>query len=155
MYELDGKPLPFVTVKNVDDWAKYVKDTKMPPEQIAEFMVLIKREKEKVSALAELEKALRDKAMAYYETVTLDKRESIKTDAALLAYSPPSETVALRDRDETVAELTDEQIRISYKPDLNALKTILLPEVLERLTVRKAKAHSITLRDNKGELGEF
>lgn len=147
--------LPVVTLGGGDPDAIAAKLTtsNMPVEAMVEVLIYCKREREKADALSVIEDVLRGRILAAYETMPPEKRETTRTEVGMVTYTAAGETVSIVDRDTVVESLTQEQLRITYKPDMAALKTILKPDAYERLIKRTPKKASITVRDNPGASG--
>ena len=139
--------------EDIKDYAKKLEEAKLSPESMVEAIVYLKREREKADALKAMEDVLRARLKAYYDKRKADERESVRSEVGFATYSKPSEKVSLKDRDATVASLTDEQLRISYVPDLKALQTILKPDHFERLVKRETREPVLTVKENKGAEG--
>ena len=153
---LNGITLPVVTVTEYEEAATAIRRGKFSPEQLVELAIYLKRIRDKVSVLDNIQAAVKEKIEAYYDKLAPDAREGIRTEAGMTTYAAPKETVSIRDRDETMESLTTEQIRASYKPDVVALKIILKPDAFERLVKRStAKKGIISIRDSKGAFEEI
>lgn len=128
----------------------------MPVEAMIEVAIYLKREKAKVDALSALEEVMRARIDKFYSNLPEASRETRRTEVGMITYSGPGEKVELKDRDFTVQGLTAEQLRITYKPDLKAMQTILKPAEFERHVKRVKTKASTTLRDtNSGEYSEL
>lgn len=153
MPSFDNLPLPEVNLSapmDIDALAAKLADHPMAPEAMIELIVYFKREREKAAALSEIEEVLRGRLAAIYEKTPVEKRETRRTEVGYATYSNPKETVSLKDRDWTVENLTEEQLRITYKPDLKAMETILKPDEFERHVTRKSGKSTLTVRDQSG-----
>jgi len=155
MKEYNGIPLPVVSVEIDDDLASCVKRAKMPVEGAIELVIYLQREKAKCDVLNEAIAEARAKVNAVYDSTKEDERETIRAGAGMATYSKPGEKVQLKDRDATVEALSNEQIRITYQPDIKALKTILKKDEYDRLTETVATPSRIAIKDTKGEFEEF
>jgi len=150
MPSFDNIPLPEVNLSSsmdVDALAAKLAAHPMSPEAMIELLIYLKREREKANALTEIEEVLRGRLKAIYEKMPKGKRETRRTDVGYATYSDPKESVSLKDRDWTVENLSWEQLRITYKPDLKALQTILKPDEFERHVTRDAGKSTLTIKD--------
>lgn len=154
MPSINGISLPTVEVKvgnmDCDQIAAKLADEKMPMEAMIEIAIFLKREREKAEAIKVIEDVMRGRIDKLYEKLPKDSRETRRTEVGMITYTEEGEKIELRDRDFTVENLTQEQLRITYKPDLKALETILKPKDFERHIKRSKKPASTTLRDIKG-----
>lgn len=156
MPKLNGIDLPTVTVADHETLEAKIAREKFTPDQLVELAVYLKREREKVSVLDGIENTIKDKLLDYYEKMAPEHRESLRTSAGMATYTQGRETLKLRDRDATVRELTPEQLRVSYKPDMKALETILPEDQFDKLVERSRSARGIvTVRDTRGEFEEL
>jgi len=162
MPKIGNITLPTVTLSGQDpaDVAALLKDKNMPLEAMVEVAIYCKREREKAEALAPIEDLMRARLKKAYAAMPPEKRVTTRTEVGMLTYTAEAETITLKDRDKTVEMLTDEQIRITYKPDLKALKTIMKPAEFNRHVTRGKSDPKITLRDNRAsdeysELDDF
>lgn len=144
--------LPVVSIKgDPEPVIKALDRGKVPPETLADLAVYIARQKKRVEVLDDLDKAIRAAILAYYEKLQPEARDTVKSDAGMITYTAAGEKRELLDRDEAVKELTVDQIRASYNPDMKALETILPRKVFERLTRVKRTEAKISVRDTGGE----
>ena len=151
----EGMELPTVTVEIDGLICDKLTRIKPPVEAMIEMVIYLNRQKDKLAALSDMDKKLREMIKAHYDTIKPDERETIRSGAGMATYSRPGETTTIADRDAAVEALTDEQIRISYKPDVKALKTILKKAEFDRLTKTTPTPSRITIKDTKGEFDEF
>lgn len=151
---VNGLQLPVVTVSNLevepDSLSAVLADLNMSVEAMIETSIYLKREIEKVTVFDEARKVLAGRIKQAMDNLPEDKRETRRTDVGMATYSEPGESVSLRDRDWTVEHMTDEQLRITYKPDLKAMETILKPEEFNRHVVRKPTPSKVSIRDTNG-----
>jgi hypothetical protein len=156
MPKLNGINLPTVTVEIPEEVVSAVKREKFSPEAMVELAIYLKRQKAHADALNDLEAAVKAKIEEYYDGLAENKRDTVRTEAGMVTYAAPKETIKLRDRDATVEALSAEQLRASYKPDIKALEIMLKPDEFERHVTREtAKKGTITIRDSKGAFEEI
>jgi len=156
MPSLNGIPLPRIVIEqdgafDCDQIAAKLADAKLPVEAMLEALIYFKRERERVEALAPIEQVLRGRIDAHYEKLSEDHRETLRTEVGMATYLDGPDKIELKDRDFTVENLTAEQLRISYKPDLKALQTILKPEEFERHVTRSKGKPRLTIRATKSD----
>lgn len=118
MPSINDIELPFVTLSNHDpeQVAHILENMKMPLEAMIEVAIYIKRQREKANALEVIEKTMRDRINEVYETMPPENRETRRTEVGMVTYTAPGTVVKLIDRDKSVEMMTDEQLRITYKP---------------------------------------
>lgn len=156
MPELNGVALPVVAVPDVKELLAMVQRDKLAPEQAIELAIYLKREAEKLDVFGPVMEECRKKIVAYYAALPAENRGTVTTRAARASYTKAAKTRVIKDRDETVAALTEEQLRISYIPDVKALETILRKEDFQRLTQEvDGKKAGVSITDLKGEFEEF
>ena len=151
MPKIGNITLPSVTVTGQDpqEVADLLKEKNMPLEAMVEVAIYCKREREKAEALSVIEDLMRARLKKAYADMKPEKRVTTRAEVGMLTYTAEGETIALKDRDKTVEMLTEEQLRITYKPDLKALETILKAADFNRHVTRGKSAPKITLRDTK------
>jgi len=144
--------LPTVTVSDhdCDKIAGQLATKNMPIEAMLEAVIYLKREREKADALAVIEEVLRGRLSSIYANIPEDQRTTRRTKVGMVTYTAPGKKRELIDRDKAIELLTPEQIRITYKPDLKALETILKKADLDRLTKEVDVPSRITIRDTSG-----
>lgn len=149
MPKIDDIDLPVVSLSDhdADLIAAKLADKTMPIEAMIEVAIYIKREREKANALEVIEKVMRGRIEKAYADLKPEQRETRRAEVGMVTYTDAGEKIVARDRDFIIENLTDEQIRITYQPDLKALATILKKDHLERLTKKEATKSRITLRD--------
>lgn len=142
--------LPTVTVSDhdCDKIAGQLANKNMPIEAMLEIAIYCKREREKGEALKVIEDVMRGRIEAIYSGLPEDQRTTRRTQVGMVTYTAAGEKRELIDRDAAIEQLTPEQIRITYKPDLKALETILKKDALERITKVVPTPARITVRDN-------
>lgn len=154
MPKLNDHDLPVVTVTadtNLSKLVENLKAEKMPVEAWIELAIYLKREIAKVDALSKLFDEVRGVVTDELGGVLPEKREDrSRVDVGQATYTEGRTTERLKDRDATVEALTDEQIRISYKPDIGNLRTILKPEKFAELVETTRSKPSVSIRENKG-----
>lgn len=141
--------LPVVTLSNhdCDKISAQLAGMPMPLEAMIELVIYIKRQREKVDALAIIEDVMRGKIKDLYAKLPEADRKTVRTEVGMVTMSAPGEKVELKDRDTTVESLTTEQLRITYKPDLKALETILKKDAFERLITRTPTKGVMAVKD--------
>lgn len=133
-----------------------IKARALSPEILTEVVIYCGREQAKVAAvLDEISAAARDRLVKYYAGLKKSERATVRTEAGMTTYSEEGFKRDLKDRDTTVAALTPEQLRATYKPDMKALEVILKPAVFERLTKKVKVPAKISVRDSKGDFEEL
>lgn len=142
--------LPTVTLSDhdCDKIAGQLSSKNMPIEAMLEIAIYCKREREKADALTVIEQVMRGRIEAIYADLPEDQRVTRRVQVGMVTYTAPGEKRELIDRDAAIEQLTPEQIRITYKPDLKALETILKKDQLERITKVVPTSARITVRDN-------
>lgn len=121
----------------------------MSPEAMLELVIYCQREQRKVEALNQIADEMRKRIAKVFQDLPEGKRESRKSGVGSVSFTEPGEKIELLDRDNTVAMLTDEQLRITYKPDLKAMETILKKDEFERHIKRSSTNPKITIREDK------
>lgn len=152
MPSFDNIPLPEVNLSSpmdLDKLAAKFAAHPMSPEAMLELVVYLKREREKADALQDIENVLRGRLKARYDTLPAEKRETLRTEVAIATYSEGHSRDKLRDRDWTVEHLTEEQLRITYSPDLKAMKTILKADEYARHVVSEESSPIMTIRETR------
>jgi len=149
---LNDLPLPIVTMEaplDIDALSAKLASANMSPEAMIETAIYLRRQIEKAGALEECVKVLTGRIKAFYASLPADKRETRRVKVGMATYTEPGEKIELIDRDKTVEMLTEEQLRITYKPDVRAMETILKPADFNRLTKKVPTADRVTIRDNR------
>lgn len=153
MPSINGLELPTVKVDtpvDIDKLTAKLAGMPLPVEAMIELVIYLKREQDKAAVLAEVETVVRGRIAAAYEKLPAADRDTRRTEVGLVTYTEAGEKVELKDRDFTVENLTTDQIRITYKPDIKALETILKPDEFNRHVKRSPTSAKITLRETKG-----
>lgn len=151
-----GVALPEVTVSNApENLTQLLVEQNPGPEATMELIFYLERLKKDVAAALDgTITDLKGRMSDFYKATKEDKRDRTETKAGMVTYTPPGEQVTIKDRDECVENLTDEQIRISYDPSakaVKALETILKKDHFERLITRKPTGMKLTYRDTGGD----
>lgn len=156
MPKYKGFELPVVSVKNApEDLGQLLVQEKPGPEATMELILYLERQKAK--AAAALDNAITDlkgHMSDLYKSTREDKRGRTETSAGMVTYAAPGEKEEIKDRDDLVDDLTDEQIRIAFDPSakaVKALKTILRAEQFERHITRSPTGMRLTYRDKGGD----
>lgn len=153
MPEYNGMLLPEVKITLSDgeiaQQEKKLDMMPMPLEAMIELSIYLKREMAKVDALKGMQAVLKGRIENAYQDRAVKDRVTCRTKVGMSTYSEGGEKLELIDRDTTVDNLTTEQLRISYKPDLKSLETILRPDEFERHVRRVPKDPVVTIRENK------
>jgi len=151
MPSFDDIDLPTVEIHgDPDKVSAKLSDMNMPVEAMIELAIYAKREAAKAEALLEIEKVMRGRINAYYDKLPAEERDTRRAEVGMITYTEAGEKVELKDRDWTVAHLTEEQLRITYKPDLKNMETILKPAEFERHVKRTKTNPKLTLRETPG-----
>jgi hypothetical protein len=121
----------------------------MSPEGMIETAIYLRRQIEKAEDLNEAVKVLAGRLKEFYGSLNPEQRDTRRVKVGMATYTEAGEKIELKDRDFTVENLTAEQLRITYKPDLKSMETILKPDEFERHTKRTPTPAKVTIRDNR------
>ena len=152
MATYEGHKLPSVEVK-LGDHKEVSKALAVAPlEALVEVIAYCDYQLDRTQALSDLRYELVDILKARLASLPESQRGTRRVDAALMTYTEGKEAVTLIDRDATVASLTEEQLRASYKPDMKALEIMLKPDHFNRLVKRTPKPPVLTIRKTGKEV---
>ena len=148
MPKIEDVELPVVT-SNIDlnQLKNDLKALTSTPEGMIEAAIWIKRQADIAEDLSECVDILKQKLMEFYQGQDADKRDTRRTKVGIAPYTDKGSKYVIIDRDTTVEQLTDEQLRISYVPNVKNLETILKPEMFERLTKTVDTPARVSLKD--------
>jgi hypothetical protein len=94
----------------------------MSPEGMIETAIYLRRQIEKAEDLNEAVKVLAGRLKAFYGSLKPEQRDTRRVKVGMATYTEAGEKIELKDRDFTVENLTAEQLRITYKPDLKSME---------------------------------
>lgn len=153
MPKINKLELPQVSVSmtpdEIDDLAGKLSTEVMSMEGMIETAIYLQRQIELAKALDTCVSVLKGRIKSTYEKLPEDQRDTRRVRVGMATFTDASEKRDIIDRDKVVETLTDEQLRITYKPDIKAMETILKPGDLERLTKMVPVASKISIRDNR------
>lgn len=153
MPKINKLELPSVSVtmtpEQIEDLAAKLSTENMSPEGMIETVIYLRRQIEKAKALEDCAKVLSGRLGKFYEGLPAAQRETRRVDVGMATYTDAGTKTEIIDRDTVVENLTDEQLRITYKPDIKAMETILKEKDFERLTKQVPTPAKVTIRDNR------
>lgn len=143
---------PRVTVEGAAATRQAVED--MGAKEAARVLMHVRREKQRIKELDDIEEAAKARILAYYESLPPEDRDRLQIgQAGTITYKAPTTGERVRDLEALLDDLNPAQIRASYVPDVKVLRQMLTAEQRAKHLeeVRRTRS-SLVVTDRGGEL---